>query len=94
MAVLLVTGEGGGDRLDGVPGEDGDAVVGLLGDGGGAVADGFKDVGGEVGALELLEKESIGLVDFEPGEDGVEAGADGVDVPGGDSDGGGSLGVV
>ena len=87
VAVLLVAGEGGGDGLDGMWGEDGDAVVGLLGDGGGAVADGLEDVGGEVSAFELLEEKGVGLVGLEPGEDEGEAGTDGVDVPGGDSDG-------
>ncbi len=88
VAVLLVAGEGGGDGLDGMQGEDGDAVIGLLGDGGGLVADGLEDVGGEVSAFELLEEEDVGLVEFKPGEDEGETGADGVDVPAGDSDGG------
>ena len=87
VTILLVAGEGGGNGLDGVAGEDGDAVVGLLGDSGGPVADGLEDVGGEVSAFELLEEEDVGLVDLEPGEDGFETGADGVDVPGGDADG-------
>ncbi len=87
VAVLLVAGEGGGDGFQGRAGEDGDAVVRLLGDGGGGVAKTFKVLGGEVCALELLEEEDIGLVGLEPVGDVVEAGADGVDVPGGDADG-------
>ena len=88
VAVLLVAGEAGGDGFNGQAGEDGNAVVRLLGDGGGVVAETFKVLGGEIGAFELLEEEDVGLVDLEPGGDVVEAGADGVDVPGGDADGG------
>lgn len=88
VAVGLVAEEGGADGLDGVARKDGDAVVGLLGDGGALVADGGEDVGREVGAFELLEEEEVGLARAEPGGDVVEAGADGIDVPGGDLDGG------
>ncbi len=91
MAILLVAGEGGGDGVDGMARENGDAVVGLLGDGGGLITDGLEDIGGEVSAFELLEEEDVWLVDLEPGDDERETGTDGVDVPGGDSDGEGSF---
>jgi hypothetical protein len=51
-------------------------------------------VGGELEAFELLEEEDVGLLVGEEGFDEREAGAEGVDVPGGEFDGGGSLAWV
>ncbi len=76
MAVSFIAGERGAEGLDGVAGEDGDAVVGLLGNGRALVADGFEDVGGEVCALELLQQQDVRCGGLQPGGDVVEPCAD------------------
>ncbi len=88
MGVFVVAGERGVDAFDGVERKDGDAVVGLLGDGCGLVAELGEVVCGEVGAFQLLQQEGVRPMQVEPLGDVGEAGANAVDVPGGDLDGG------
>ena len=87
MGVFVVASQSGVDALDGVEREDSDAVVGLLGDGGGLVAELGEVVRGEVGAFQLLQQEGVRPMQVEPLGDVGEAGANAVDVPGGDLDG-------
>ena len=88
VRVLVVARQSGADGFDGVAREDGDAVVCLLRDSDRFVAERTEGKGGKLGGLELLEQEDVRLLGLEPRGDVSEAGADGVDVPGGDADGG------
>ena len=87
VAILLVAGEGGCDGFDRVAGKNSDAVVGLLGDGGRLVSQGAEVVGREISTLQFLKQEDVGILRGQEGRNVIEAGADGIDVPAGDSDG-------
>ncbi len=75
-----------GDSLGGFFGDDGDAVVGLLALEGDRPTGQAEGVDGELLVLHfgLLQAEEVRGVFLEPGEDDVEAGADGVAVERGD----------
>ena len=67
--------------------QDRDAVVGLLAEHGGLVAGRLQDLQRElvVAHLELLQAQHVDRVGGEPVEHVLQAGGEGVDVPGGDS---------
>lgn len=88
VSVLFVAGKSGADGFDGMAREDGNAVVRLLRDCDGLVSERLEGEGGKFSSLEFLEQEDIRLLGLEPRGDVCEARADGVDVPGGDPDGG------
>ena len=83
---ILKPGEAARHVFDRMSGEDRDAVIRLLPEGLDVVAEGFKFEPGKclVEAFDFLEADDIGRGFLEPAEHRVDAGLDGIDVPGGD----------
>ena len=75
--------------FEGQAAEDGDAVVGLLAADRHGVAQALEGLQGKqlIGHLGFLQAEHLGPFLLQPGQHLVEAGAHGVDVPGGDPHG-------
>ena len=66
MAIELIPGESRTDRLDGMAGDDGDAVVGFLGDSDALVTEFAKKVVWKLRPFQLLQQEYIRLARLEP----------------------------
>ena len=84
MIIAIAAGKSAHDIFDGTLRENGDAVVTFLAMDRAIIAEIFEAIAREgfVLRFDFLKTRDIGISFFQPGAHGIEAGFDGIDVPG------------